>query len=254
MNNYSLSYMLSVAVKYWIAIALAAVVTATAAFSYFNFIVEPKYSAKGSVVVTNGMIVTNNEYYNNTITNKKDKIENSDVAASLNFADTVVDILKTPAIYKQLAKEINNKYTFDQLMARTKVVRRSDTTLFVDVTFTASDPKEALTIVNQYLELAPAHINSIVENASSEVVPAIKAGWDYPSNVVLIILGGMVGAVIAYLIIFFIYSSSNAIRDEESFREHFDITVIGVVPDFGVTKNYQKKYGNYSAGGSKNGK
>ncbi|MBQ6847851.1 MAG: hypothetical protein IJO62_02915 [Clostridia bacterium] len=254
MNNYSFTYMLNVAIKHWIALVVAAVVTATAAFSYFNFIAEPKYSATGSVVVTNGTIIDSQQYVNNT-TNNKSEIENSDVLASLNFADTVTDILKTPDIYKQLADKINGDYTFDELMARTTVTRRSDTTLFVDIEFIAPDKKEAVEILNAYLELAPEYINKMVKNASSSIVRADKSSWDYPSDIIIILFGGLAGAIVTYMIIFFIYSSSNVIRDEESFREHFDISIIGVVPDFAVTKNNEKKYGSYyGTGGNKNGK
>lgn len=251
MNNYSLTYMINVAVKHWIALVVAAVVTATAAFSYFNFIAEPKYAASGSIVVTNGTIIDSSVYSGNT-TNKGGKVENSDVLASLNFADTVTDILKTSDIYKQLAKKIGNKYTFDELMSRTTVTRRSESTLFVDVVFIDESPEEAVEILNEYLKLAPDYINSMIENASSSIIPSDKAYWNYPSDMLLILFGGLAGAIVVYFVIFFIYSSSNVIRDEESFREHFDIGIIGVVPDFTVTKNYEKRYSK--AGGKKNGK
>ncbi len=254
MNNYSFTYMVNVAVKHWIALVVAAVITATAAFSYFNFIAEPKYSAKGSIVVTNGAIIDSSLYVNNA-TNNGGTVGNSDVLASLNFAETVTDILKTSNIYKQLADEIDNKYTFDQLMDRTTVTRRSDNTLFVDVEFVAKTPEEAVDILNKYLDLAPEYIKGMVENASSAIVPTDKASWSYPSDIIIILLGAMAGAVVVYLVIFFIYSSSNVIRDEESFREHFDISIIGVVPDFAVTKNLEKKYGGYyGSGGKRNGK
>ena len=96
--------MLHVAVRYWIAIALAAVFAAGVAFSYINFIAPPKYSAKGSIVVTNGKIIT--ESYNDKLASNS-KVENSDIVASLNFVDTITDILRTSGIYKILAENID---------------------------------------------------------------------------------------------------------------------------------------------------
>ncbi len=251
MNNYSLKYMLNVAVRYWIAIALAAIFAAGVAFSYINFIAPPKYSAKGSIVVTNGKIITSNDDDKNT---SASKVENSDIVASLNFVDTVTDILKTSGIYKILANNIDEEYSFGHLMGSTSVVRRNDDTIFIDVTFTDSDPKRAVKIVNEYLNIAPDYINTMVKNASASIVAADGASWGYPSDIVVVGIGGIVGAVAMYLIIFFIYSSSNVIRDGEDVEEIIDIDVIGIVPDFSASKSHEKRYGvYYGAGGKKNG-
>lgn len=254
MNNYSLKYMLHVAVKYWIAIALAAIFAAGVAFSYINFIAAPKYTARGSIVVTNGKIIAQADEDINTSTSTK--VENSDIVASLNFVDTVTDILKTSGIYKILSENIDDEYTFNSLMGRTSVTRRNDNTMFIDVSFTDSDPKRAVKIVNEYLNIAPDYINTMVKNASASIVPADGARWGYPSDIVVVGMGGIIGAVAMYLVIFFIYSSSNVIRDGEDVEEMIAMDVIGVVPDFAASKSREKKYGSYSnnyAGGKKNG-
>ena len=252
MNNYSLKYMLHVAVRYWVAIVLAAVFAAGVAFSYMNFIAPPKYTARGSIVVTNGKIITESQTDKPT-TNAK--VENSDIVASLNFVDTITDILKTSGIYKILAENIDEDYSFGHLMGSTSVSRRSDNTIFIDVTFTDSNPKRAVEIVNEYLSIAPDYINTMVKDASASIVTADGARWGYPSDVVIIGIGGIIGAVVMYLIIFFIYSSSNVIRDGEDVEEMIDMDVIGIVPDFTASKSHEKRYGSYnsSIGGKKNG-
>ena len=253
MNNYSLKYMLHVAIKYWLAIALAAIFAAGVAFSYINFIAPPKYTAKGSIVVTNGKIIAEKE--NDTATSNA-KVENADIVASLNFVDTITDILRTSGIYKILAENIEEDYSFGHLMGSTSVSRRSDNTIFVDVAFTDSDPKRAVKIVNEYLSIAPEYINTMVKDASASIVTADGARWGYPSDIVVVGIGGIIGAVAMYLIIFFIYSSSNVIRDGEDVEEMIDIDIIGVVPDFAASKSHEKKYGSYNnnyIGGKKNG-
>lgn len=236
MNNYNLLFMLKLAAKHWKALVLSAVITAALAFSYFNFIATPMYSATGSIVVTNGTIISDSGYISD-----KDKLENSDIVASLNFVDTVVDMLKTPKVYKKLSEEIGGKYDFATLKAKTTVERRSDTTLFVDVSFTASSPKEAVGIVNSYFKVAPKCISESFPNATSTVMPADTAKSMYPSNFIIILFGGILGAVIVFIIIFLVYSSNPVVRDEESFREHLSIEVIGTVPDFAASKNAEKR-------------
>ncbi len=249
MNNYGLRYLLNIALKYWVAILLSAILTAGVAFSYINFLAEPKYTARGSIVVTNGRII-NQEDSSGTAT----KVENSDIVASINFVDTIVDILKTPGIYEKLSKELDSDYTFGQLMGKTSISKRSTNTLFIDIRFTSSDPKDAINILNKYLELAPDYIRSMVVDASASIVKADSSYWDYPSNFTIISLGAILGAALMYLLVFFIYSSSNVIRDGEDFEEICGIDVIGIVPDFAASKSRERKYGGYyGTGGNKNG-
>ena len=235
-NSYNLLFMSKLAVKHWKVLIITAVATAAMAFSYFNFVAKPMYSATGSIVVTNGTIISDSSYGSD-----KDKLENSDIVASLNFVDTVVDMLKTPKVYKRLSAEIDGKYDFSTLKNMATVERRSDTTLFVDVSFTASSPKEAVEIVNSYFKVAPQCISESFPNATATVMPADSARSMYPGNFIIVLFGGVLGAVIAFIIVLLIYSSNPVVRDEEGFREHIGIEVIGTVPDFTVSKNAEKR-------------
>lgn len=236
MNNYNLLFMLKLAAKHWKALVLSAVIAAGLAFSYFNIIAKPIYSATGSIVVTNGTIISDSGYISD-----KDKLENSDIVASLNFVDTVVDMLKTSKVYKELSAEMDGKYDFTTLRGMATVERRSDTTLFVDVTFTASNPKEAVEIVNNYFKVAPKCISESFPNATSTVMLADSARSMYPGNIIVILLGAVLGAFIVFIVIFLVYSSNPVVRDEEGFREHMNIEVIGTVPDFAALKNAEKR-------------
>lgn len=236
MNSYNLLFMSKLAAKHWKALVLATIATAAMAFSYFNFVAKPMYSATGSIVVTNGTIISDSGYISD-----KDKLENSDIVASLNFVDTVVDMLKTSKVYKELSDEMDGKYDFATLKEMATVERRSDTTLFVDVSFTASSPKEAVEIVNSYFKVAPQCISESFPNATSSVMPADSARSMYPGNIIVILFGGILGAVIAFIVILLIYSSNPVVRDEEGFREHIGIEVIGTVPDFAASKKVEKR-------------
>ena len=236
MNNYSLLFMVKLALKHWLTLVIVAVVSATLAFSYFNFVAEPKYSATGSMVVTNGTMISVNDYLMNN-----GKIENTDVVASINFVDTVVDTLQVSKIYQDLSDELGGKYSYTELKAKSVVERRSEDTLFVDISFTATTPEEAVKITNAYLSLAPESISDLFPKATAYAVQADSARWMYPSDMIVIILGGFLGAAIVYIIMFLIYSSNPVVRDEESFKELIDIEIIGCVPDFLASKTAEKR-------------
>ena len=154
MNNISLFSLVRLALKYVYVLIVSALICAVIAFSYCQFVAVPKYSATGSVLVTNGAIITDN----NTVSSNSKTVSNTDIAASLQLANTITDILKTNDIYKELADNTGNKYLYTELKNNVVIKRRTTDTLFIDISFTASTPEEAKPLTNKFLELAPDYI------------------------------------------------------------------------------------------------
>ena len=246
MKNISLITLLEIALKHIFIIILAAIIVATGVFSYCEFVAVPKYSATGSIMVTNGGIVSNyddsydgNSYESNTL-------NNTDIQASLNFVYTVTDILNTNGIYKELSDQLGGKYTYSHLKSMANVARKSNNSLFVDISFTANTREEAIELVNAYLDLVPGYINEFVpKSAITSTSLADTAGKIYPRTVLATAAGCVFGALIAYGIAFLIYLANTVIKNEEDFKDRFDIPVLGCIPDFAASKNenYYKKYG-----------
>ena len=105
-NNISLIGLLKLALRYIYILIAVALVAAIVAFSYCNFIAVPRYSSTGSIVVTNGAIINNSSSQSTS-----NKVSTSDIAASLQLSNTIIDILNTNDIYKELASDLGNKYT-----------------------------------------------------------------------------------------------------------------------------------------------
>ncbi len=240
MNIFNLFFMLKIALKHWLALALAAVICAGTAFVYVNYMLPPQYKAKGSLMVTNGTILNESEV------EPDDKLLNTDITASYNFLDTVADMLETSGIYEQLAEVTGNKYNYTQLKGMTSIVRRDDHSLYIDIEFITGTPQEAVIMINKYLDLVPDYIDSKVLNSAVSIEYADSAVEVNMSSLSAMLLAGIAGAAIVYLIFFLIYSADTVIRDEESFKDHLDINVIGVVPDFASSKSTEKKYYKYN--------
>lgn len=231
--------------RIWV-IILAAIVFASAAFSYCKFLLTPSYSATASILVTNGAVITS--YAETT-----DKISGSDISASLYLAYTVVDILNTPDIYKKVADQLGKEYSYQGLMGASSVARRSDDTLFIDITFSSTDPKEAMRIANKFVEIACNYIPEFIPSARANVAStAIKAAMTYPRTMMTTGVAGVVGAVAAYVILFIIESMNRAIKGEEDFTSNFDVPLLGAVPDFenaeGSGYRKSKRKGGYGSG------
>ena len=234
--------------------------TGIGAFCFCEFVAVPQYSATGSIMVTNGSIVSdkttnfgdNDELYGNNDGN----IDSADITASLNFTYTLIDILNTPDLYMELSEKMGGTYTYNQLKSLANVARRSNNTLFIDVSFNANSREEAMTLVNTYLEIAPDYINEYAKGVRSKPVFADNASQTYPRTILATGISGLLGALIAYAILFLVYCANTVIKGEDDFKDRFDIPVLGCIPDFSASKNdqYYKKY-NYGKGAKKeNGK
>lgn len=231
--------------RIWI-IILVAIVCAAVAFSYCKFFITPSYSATASILVTNGAVTIS---YDETT----DKVSGSDISASLYLTYTVVDILKTPDIYKKVADSLGKDYEYQDLMLRSSVNRRSEETLFVDVTFTSTDPKEAMRVANKYVEVACEYIPEFIPSSRAMIAStAIKAVMTYPRTMMATAVVGLVGAVAAYIILFVIESFNRSIKGEEDFAANFDVPLLGAVPDFenaeSVGYRKSKGRGGYGSG------
>lgn len=228
------------------AIILTAIVFAASVFSYCKFFITPSYSATASILVTNGAVTTSYD-------NAGDKVSGSDISASLYLAYTVVDILNTPDIYKKVADQLGKDYSYQGLMNASSVARRSEDTLFIDVTFSNTDPKEAMRIANKFVEIACDYIPGFIPSARANVAStAIKSVMTYPRTLMATGVAGVVGAVVAFLVAFSIESMNRAIKGEEDFTNNFDVPLLGAVPDFenaesgGYRKH--KSRGGYGSG------
>ncbi len=251
MQNFSFYRLFRLLIRNIIVILITAVVFAAATFSYCKFWTTPKYTASGSLLVSNGAIINSYQVYEN------DKLNNADIIASLNIITTVIDVLKTNGIYKQLSAELDGKYSYSQLSARSTISHRDANSLFIDFRFTSSNPEEAIKITNKFLELAPDYINQYVPDSGSRIITtAERASKTYPNTVKFTAFAFLCGAIFAYAIVFVMSFFTTVVQNDTDFKDHFNIPVIGNIPSFSDSKSnkkhkryykdaYTKYYGGY---------
>lgn len=208
------------------ALILAFVVAAGLAFSYCRFVADPVYGASASIIVTNGAVVTANT------DQEIQKVLGSDIQASLLLANSVVDMLKTPDIFKYLASRLNDK-DYGKYMAATTVVRRSDESLLVDITYNEGDPEKAIKIVNMFASVACDYIAEFIPKANPKIVSKAQvAKLVAPRTVRMTALFGIGAAFVLYAIFVLIEILNDTVGGEEEFTSRYDIPLLGSVPDF----------------------
>ena len=254
-NNISLVDLLKLALRYIYILIAVALVAAVIAFSYCSFAVNPRYSSTGSIVVTNGAII-NNASAQTSSSATSNKVTGSDISASLQLSNTIIDILNTNDIYKQLASELGDKYSYTDLMSRATVKRRSEDTLFIDASFTADTPEEAQTLVNNFLELVPDYILKFIPNSTAAVTTtADRAVKIYPQTSKTVFVAAIAGALLSYAVIYVVSIFNTTIKSEEDIKASCNLTVLGNIPDFSSASSAKKyKYYEYSRKEPTNGK
>ena len=246
MKEISIMYILNLALRRLWALILAAVVFAGAAFGYCKFLATPRYSATASILVTNGAILVQNG------TEEDETVNSTDISASISLIETVSDILKTPEIFKSLSNKIDNRHSYSALKNMISIAARSNRSLFIDITFTATSREEAIELVNKFVALSPEYISDFIPYSYVAVTStADGASLVYPRTTALMAVAALAGAFFAFVVAFVIDSFDHAILGENDITSRFDIPIIGTVPDFesvGVlSTSSQSAGGKYNA-------
>lgn len=248
MERFDLIPILKMAVKNIFILLLVGFVFAGSVFAYCKFFATPKYSSTGSLLVTNGAILTDFS------TGERSTLNNTDIVASMNLVETVADILNTNGIYKKLAENLDYEYTYKDLMGRVSISRKSSESLFIKISFSASDADESIRLVNEFLALAPEYINEYVPNSEVAMSKADSSTKVFPQTFSFMVISAVAGMGITLLILILIYSSNTVIKGEDDFAERFDIEILGNIPDFERSKaskynSYNYAYHYYGRGG-----
>ena len=228
MHDISIFLFFRIARKRFLPLLIALVVAAGLTFSYCEFVASPVYGANASIIVTNGAVVSSTNDLQDI-----QKILGSDIQASLLLADSVVDMLKTPDVYKYLSRKLGSDIDYNTLMTRTTVARRGDDTLFVDISYKDTDPKQAIRVANMFASISCDYVAEFIPKANPKVVSsADKARLVSPRTLRNTALAGLGVAFLLYCVFVLIEILNDTVRGEDDFTSRYNIPLLGSVPDF----------------------
>ncbi len=228
MNNITSRDLLNLFFRNIIIIILSAIICATGAYVYCENFTDEKFLSHGSIIVTNGGIVSEE------IDGKP--VNNTDIAASVNLMTTIKDLLTTPGIYQQISKKMGNKYTAGQLMNAATIGSSSEESLILKVSFELYSKKDAMEATEAFLDLAPTYISSYIPGTSTQKsAPASNAYQTAPQTFTTSVAAALFGMIACFAIVFVIFAFNATIKSDEDFSLHYDIPVLGNIPDFSET-------------------
>ncbi|MBP3691676.1 MAG: hypothetical protein J6I80_00360 [Clostridia bacterium] len=220
--------------KFWL-IAIVSLVCGIISFVYCTFLVTPVYSATASIFVSNGGVVENPA--------QTGKVSSSDLSASAYIKETCKDLLTTKNMLSLVAEECGLEYNYSDLKGMITLKSRSDDSLLLDITVKGINKEDLVTIANTFADCSQVFIKDTLPLAYvAPVEYSSSVAKVSPRTVFSTLIAVAVGAFLVVVPLLFVAFNDNIIKGEESIKNKYDISVLGVVPDF----NSSSKGGYYN--------
>lgn len=238
-----LQELLMVYLRKWWLILVCGLLVAVAALVYTAGFVTPMYQASVSIYVNN---VRNSQPMDNVSTGNLD--------ASRRLVDTYINIAKSDRVMKKVSETLGGEYSVGELKKMFSASQVGETEIF-EIIISSPDPSEAMRVANTMALVAPEEISNLIEGSSTRVidyakVPEAPYTPNYQKN---ILLGAVVGCVLALAYLTLAHLLDVRIKDSEDLSNRFDLPVLGQVPDFQAVGSGKKRHG-YGYGVAARGK
>ena len=236
----SLKEIFRVLLKRWWIILLCTIIGAGGAFLY-AYMPDPQYESEVQIYVNN----------RNNISVDVSGLTSGDLSASKSLSDLYILILKSRETMEAVIAHANLNCSYEQLLAMidAKTVGSSPV---LSITVTSGDPEQACLIANTISLILPDRIDTIVQQASSNIVDhAVVAQKEvsrqYPKKMVIGMLLGLLLSACACLV--YDLFINDKIQSEDWLTQTFgeDIPVLAVIPD--ANDRHHAKYGHYYGSG-----
>ncbi len=231
--------------KRWWIIAIVAAICASALGVYSKVTYTEQYTADVTLFVT-----SNDKNEDQNITQNM-----YEVNWALKVIKNQMELLQTPAFYKDMAKtyvekypELSKKYPYnDKMLANCISYNATEDTYLFDFSVTTADPEVSYALACVFEECAPKKIFNVTEIDSlriasgAEKPTAPSNGNNIARNVVI---GFFVGALLTLVIVFVIDMLDVRIKSEEDLVKSYPYPILGSIPNFdSVKKKKGYRYG-----------
>ena len=226
-----------------LAIILAALFAAAAAFAYTWFFVTPKYEAVASLYVNNSSFSFGSTSFS---------ISSSEISASNSLVSSYVFLLTSRETLEAVIADTGIDYDYVELQEKIIKTEAVPNTPAFYVTVSSADPQEAELIANSIAKILPQRISEVIDGASVRIVdhaiiPAHRASPNYTKVIVLSGLAGAVLAAIWCILHNIVRTSQNeTIGNSVSVLMHYpQLQLLAVIPDMDVSDKKGYYYSSY---------
>lgn len=222
--------------KLWLLI-LISVLGLLMAFGYAKLLVTPQYSSTVKFYISN----TPNDKDINTI-------NINDLNAAEKLVQIDIAVLQSDRVLEKVISSTSLDCTSAELRNMLTITSVNDTGL-MDVKVTTNNAQLSSNVANTIAAVAPEQIIQVTKAGYVELVDEAKPD-PVPSspNVTLdCIVGALIGFLLTLVIIVVREMLDQRVKSEEDLKNHYDIPVLGTIPDLrSHLKGANKKYEYYN--------
>ena len=208
-------------------IILAAIVCTIAAGAYTFFLVTPMYEATSKLYVMNS---------------GDSAINLSDLQIGTYLASDYQEVFKTWEVHEMVIQNLGLPYTYKDMQGMLSISNPSDTRILY-ITVKSDNANEAASIANEYASVAKKYIYNTMATDEPNVlsVALVPTAPVSPSKTKNLLIGFLLGAMIAIGIITVQFIMDDRIKSVDDIQKYIDIPTLAVVPMLNTT--HGKAYG-----------
>lgn len=209
--------------------------TGSAAYMGTKLLATPAYRTQFTAYINNRNASTS--------TDISSILSSSDLMASKSLANTYAEILTSRGLLVEAAEEAEGEYTYDQISSAVTTQVQNDTEI-ITVSVTLPDADAAVDIALALEKISPDYIGEIVEGSSMKIIDSsiMPTSFVSPSYLKIALLCGVLAAVIVCMVIIINTIFDDTIESEEKLAERFNVTIIGIIPDFAIVEKKKDRY------------
>lgn len=207
--------------KWWVIVTATVLAAVVAMVVTMNFI-TPMYQA--SVMV----------YVNNIRSDKQiESVTSSNLSTAQRLVQTYINIIKSDTVLEKVAEASDLDVTANGIRKVMSAEQVEDTEIF-NVIITHKDPVVAAQLANAVAEVAPGEIENFVEGSSTKIIDYAKVPTQPASPSVKrnVVLGALVGCVLAVFYLTVRFMLDVRIKDEDDLVMMFEYPVLAQIPEF----------------------
>lgn len=191
------------------------------AFLITVFLITPRYEANTQILVSESEVNA--------------PLNNQNIEASLQLMNTYRDLLLSPIVLDEVVERLSLNETSEDLAAALTVFQEENSQV-LNITAVDNNPKTAEAMSNEVANVFHEKVSDVMNVDNVTIISPARLPENpnpiFPNTVLITIIGGGLGAIIALIISFFKIIFDRKIRDEEDVQKHLGIPVLGSVAKF----------------------
>jgi capsular polysaccharide biosynthesis protein len=221
--------------SHWKFIAVFSIAGTVIALLITLFLITPLYEATSTIYV---------------LSRKDSAVNISDLQIGSALTQDYMKVFDIWEVHEEVISNLNLPYTYDQLRKKLKVTNANDTRM-LDISITSADPEEAAKIANEYAAVSSDFIADTMSTEKPNIVSAalVPVNPVSPSKTRNVIIGFLVGLVLAVGIQTVRYLLDDKIKTADDIRKYCDLSTLAIVPYEGeATRNAEEAKHRHRSG------